>query len=173
MLRGMNTSAPRASRLLPAQRRPGIDERAWKLLEPCLPGRQGGWGGIAHDNRAFIDAVFWVFRTGASWRDLPPDYGDWKNTHRRFCRWRDKGLWEPLLEVLVNDPDHAWLITGANSAKAPPHDAQARKDHRHQAMRRAQEEQADRYAWPWLRLVCRSEGLLQKLPARIQEAGIS
>ena len=27
-------------------------------------------------------------RTGAPWRDLPPDYGDWKNTHRRFCRWR-------------------------------------------------------------------------------------
>ena len=24
-------------------------------------------------------------------RDLPPGYGDWKNTHRRFCRWRDKG----------------------------------------------------------------------------------
>ncbi|MFL9610525.1 hypothetical protein ACKF11_10630 [Methylobacillus sp. Pita2] len=24
------------------------------------------------------------------WRDLPPAYGDWKNTHRRFCRWCDR-----------------------------------------------------------------------------------
>ena len=42
-------------------------------------------------------AVFWILRTGAPWRDLPPDYGDWKNTHRRFCRWRDKGIGEKLL----------------------------------------------------------------------------
>ena len=33
----------------------------------------------AHDNRRFVDAVCWVLRTGAPWRDLPPDYGDWKN----------------------------------------------------------------------------------------------
>ncbi len=36
--------------------------------------------------------------TGFPWRDLPPDYGDWKNTHRRFSRWRDRGVWEALLE---------------------------------------------------------------------------
>ncbi|MBL1264159.1 transposase [Methylomicrobium sp. RS1] len=35
---------------------------------------------------------FWILRAGAPWRDLPPDYGDWKNTHRRFCRWRDCGV---------------------------------------------------------------------------------
>ena len=48
-------------------------------------------GGIAKDNRLFINAVFWILRTDSPWRDLPPDYGDWNNTHRRFCRWRDAG----------------------------------------------------------------------------------
>ena len=42
----------------------------------------------------FINAIFWVSRTGAPWRDLPPDLGHWSNTHRRFIRWRDKGIWE-------------------------------------------------------------------------------
>lgn len=44
--------------------------------------------------RLFINAnvVFWIFRIGAPWRDLPPDHSDWKNTHRRFCRWKDKGI---------------------------------------------------------------------------------
>ncbi len=76
-----------------AHRRHDISDRVWLLLEPHLPGRAGSWGGVAQDNRRFINAIFWILRTGAPWRDVPPDYGDWKNTHRRFCRWRDKGLW--------------------------------------------------------------------------------
>ncbi len=46
--------------------------------------RSGSWGGQARDNRQFINAVFWILRTWAPWRDLPPDYGCWSNTHRRF-----------------------------------------------------------------------------------------
>jgi transposase len=75
-----------------AHHRHDISDHVWGLLEPWLPGRKGSWGGVAHDNRRFINAVFWILRTGAPWRDLPPAYGDWKNTHRRFCRWRDKSL---------------------------------------------------------------------------------
>ena len=73
-----------------------------------------------------INAVFWILRTGAPWRDLPPDYGDWKNTHRRFCRWRDKGIWESLLEQLVVDPDFEWLMIDASHIKVHPHAAGAR-----------------------------------------------
>lgn len=92
-----------------AQHRHDISDHVWSLLEPHLPGKAGSWGGVAQDNRRFINAVFWILRTGAPWRDLPPDYGDWKNTHRRFCRWRDKGIWEGLLERLVDEPDYEWL----------------------------------------------------------------
>ena len=56
------------------------------------------------DNRTFIDAVFWVLITGSPWRDLPPDYGHWSNVHRRFIRWRDKGVWEKLMEILILTP---------------------------------------------------------------------
>ena len=82
-----------------AHRRHDISNHVWNLLEPHLPGREGVWGGRAKDNRQFINAVFWILRTGAPWRDLPPDYGGWSNTHRRFIRWRDKGIWEKLLEI--------------------------------------------------------------------------
>ena len=63
-----------------------ISEETWELLENHLPGRKGTWGGNARDNRQFINAVFWILRTGAPWRDLPPDYGDWKNTHCHTSR---------------------------------------------------------------------------------------
>lgn len=42
------------------------------LLEPHLPGRKGLWGGLARDNCQFINVVFWILRTGTSWRDFPP-----------------------------------------------------------------------------------------------------
>ena len=34
---------------------------------------------------------FGYFRTGAPWRDLPPDYGKWGTVHQRFRRWRGQG----------------------------------------------------------------------------------
>ncbi len=89
-----------------AHRRHDISDRVWLLLEPHLLGRAGRWGGVAQDNRRFINAVFWILRTGALWRDWPPDYGDWKNTHRRFCRWRDKGLWGALPHPANHRADH-------------------------------------------------------------------
>ena len=62
-----------------ALNRHDITDRMWNLIKDHLPGRKGLWGGIAHDNRRFINAIFWILRTGAPWRDLPGEYGDWKN----------------------------------------------------------------------------------------------
>lgn len=149
----------------PAYHRHDIDDRTWSLLEPHLPGREGLWGGRAKDNRLFINAVFWILRTGAPWRDLPPDYGDWKNTHRRFCRWRDKGIWEKLLEKLVIEPDYEWLMIDASHIKVHPHAAGAQGGN--QAMSRTKGGSTPNYIWPWMRMVCRSESLLRKVPLRI------
>ncbi|WP_342267405.1 transposase [Candidatus Tisiphia endosymbiont of Empis tessellata] len=68
-----------------AHRRHDINDELWNKIQRHLPGREGCWGGVAKDNRTFVNAVMWIFRTGAPWRDLPPDYGNWKNVHRRFC----------------------------------------------------------------------------------------
>ena len=84
-----------------SQHRHDISDKAWAILEPMLPGQRGQWGGIAEDNRRFINGVFWILRTGAPWRDLPPDYGKWGSVHQRFRRWRDKGIWEKILEALI------------------------------------------------------------------------
>jgi len=46
-------------------RRHDISDRVWNLVEPRLPGRAVSWGGVAQDNRQFIKAIFWIFRTWA------------------------------------------------------------------------------------------------------------
>jgi len=148
-----------------AHRRHDISDETWGLLERHLPGREGTWGGIAKDNRLFINAVFWILRTGAPWRDLPPDYGDWKNTHRRFCRWRDKGIWERLLEQLINDPDYEWLRIDASHIKVHPHAAGAKGGN--QEMSRTKGGSTRNCIWPWMRMVIRSESILQQAPELI------
>ena len=142
-----------------SHRRHDISDRVWARLEPHLPGRKGSWGG-GKDNRQFINAVFWILRTGAPWRDLPPDYGGWSNTHRRFIRWRNQGVWAPLLENLVDEPDHEWLMIDASHCKVHPHAAGAREGN--QAMNRTKGGSTLKSISPWMP----KEGLSESLSRR-------
>ena len=127
--------------------------------------RRGQWGGIAQDNRRFINGVFWILRTGAPWRDLPPCYGKWGTVYQRFRRWRDKGLWEKLLEILVDEPDFEWLMIDASHCKVHPHAAGARAGN--QDMSRTKGGSIPRFTLPWMQMVCRSEYLSQRVPELI------
>ena len=104
-----------------AHRRHDVSDRVWSYLEPHLPGRPGGWGRVAKDNRKFVNAVFWIFRTGAPWRDLPPDYGHWSQVHRRFLRWRDQDIWLKLLKLLKKHSDDTSFMMDASHCKVHPH----------------------------------------------------
>ena len=46
-----------------------------------LPGKASDSGVTAADNRQFIEAVLWIARAGAPWRDLPPELGSWHTTY--------------------------------------------------------------------------------------------
>ena len=109
-----------------AQRRHDISDVAWALLKPHLPGQGGQWGGVAKDNHLFINAVFWILRTGAPWRDLSPDYGKWGTVRQLFIRWRDKRILGKVFEKLIDEPDFEWLMIDVSHWKVHPHAAGAR-----------------------------------------------
>jgi len=142
-----------------------ITEEVWTALSPHLPGQRGQWGGIAKDNRTFINAVFWVLRTGAPWRDLPPDYGKWGTVHQRFRRWRDSGIWEKLLELLIDNEDFVWLMIDASHCKVHPDASGAIGGNQDMGLTKGGLTQ--KYIWPWMRLVVRSECLSLRVPSRI------
>jgi len=107
-------------------RRHDISDESWKIIEPHLPGQAGQWGGIAKDNRTFINAVLWILRTGAPWRDLPQDYGKWGTVWKRYVRWCEAGVWERLRENLIKTPDFQWLIIDGSYIKVHPHGSGAK-----------------------------------------------
>ena len=76
-----------------------IDDALWFKLKPLLPERKKG-GRPAKDDRLFIEAVCWIIRTGAPWRDMPPDYGSWKTVYNRYNRWCKSGEFDRILLIL-------------------------------------------------------------------------
>jgi transposase len=137
-----------------AYERHDISDHTWELLEPLLIGRRGMHGGVGYDNRQFINAVFWIMRTGAPWRDLPPSYGDWKNTHRRFSRWRNKGIWGKILAALIIEPDYEWLMIDASHIKIHPHAAGAVGGNQDIGLTKGGA--IRRSISPWTQMACRS-----------------
>jgi transposase len=109
------------------QRRHAITDEQWALIEHLLPGQGIEPGRVAEDNRLFIDAVFWIAKTGAPWRDLPERFGCWNSVYRRFSRWCHTGVWERVLRSLTGEPDLEELILDSTIVRAHAHAAGASK----------------------------------------------
>jgi transposase len=77
-----------------------LSEEHWQAVAPVLPGKAGDPGCSGRDNRLFLEAVFWVIRTGSPWRSLPPQFGKWYTAYTRYHRWDRKGVWENVIAAL-------------------------------------------------------------------------
>ena len=58
-----------------------LSDAMWVRVEHMLPGKATDPGGTAADNRLFLEAVLWRFRTGSPWRDLPERFGNWNSVY--------------------------------------------------------------------------------------------
>lgn len=53
------------------------------------------------DLRIVLNALFYMIRTSCPWRLLPKDFPPFTTIQNRFYAWRDSGLWEQVVSVLV------------------------------------------------------------------------
>lgn len=88
-----------------------------------LSGKAGDPEVTAADNRLFSKAVYWIAKTGAPWRDLPPRFGPWNSVFQRFNRWSKKGVWQKVAEALADAPDLEWLMIDSTVVRAHQHAA--------------------------------------------------
>ena len=77
---------------------------------------------------------------------------------KRFRRWVEQGVWETILERIIDDPDYEWLMIDASHAKVHPHETEAVGGN--QDMERTKGDSTQRYIWPRMHMESRSEYLL-------------
>jgi putative transposase len=104
-----------------------LTDEQWALIEALVPGKDGDPGVTGADNRLFVDAVFWVVRSGAPWRFLPAEFGNWNSVYQRFGRWSKAGVWHDLFKALVRDPDFTYRIIDSTIVRAHQHAAGAKR----------------------------------------------
>ena len=78
-----------------------LSKAEWAIISPLLPSERGRWGRPAQDNRLFLNGMLYVMRVGCPWRDMHERYGKWNSVYVRFRRWAEQGVWDALLETLV------------------------------------------------------------------------
>jgi transposase len=75
----------------------------WNAIEPHLPNKPRGVPRV--DDRRVLNGIFWVLRSGAPWGDLPERYGPRTTVYNRFNRWRKAGVWDRLMDTIVEAHD--------------------------------------------------------------------
>ena len=83
-----------------------LTDEQWSLVSPLLPAcpkRRDGRGRPWRCNRAVLNGILWILRTGAPWHDLPDRYPSYQTCHRRFQRWSSDGTLERILRTLAHD----------------------------------------------------------------------
>jgi len=99
----------------------------WERIQDLLPGRRETVGVTAKDNRLFVEAVLYRYRTGIPWRDLPEQFEDWKLVYNRYNRWSKTGIWEGVFKQLSRDPDNEYAMIDGTIVRAHQHSAGAKK----------------------------------------------
>ncbi len=99
----------------------GLRDDQWERIALMLPGREDTVGVTAKDNRLFVDAVLYRYRSGIPWSDLPARFGAWRNVHRRHRRWCESGVWERIFAYLSQDADNEYQMIDATIVRVHQH----------------------------------------------------
>lgn len=81
-----------------------ISKNGWITLKPHLPysksnSYRGGRPPV--DLKEIINGIFYVLKTGCSWRSLPNDFPNYNTVYGYDSRWGKDGIWEFI---------HNWLV---------------------------------------------------------------
>ena len=78
-----------------ARRLTWLSDAEWAKIEPLLP--QGRSGAHRVDDRRVISGIVHMLKSGARWRDCPPEYGPYTTIYNRS---RQAAITKELIEII-------------------------------------------------------------------------
>ncbi len=105
-----------------------LTDEQWERIAPLLPSHSGKRGRpYKADHRVTVEAILWIARTGAPWRDLPAEFGKWITVYQRFRRWAQRGVFQRVLDEIEPELDLAVTMVDGTFVKVHQHATGARK----------------------------------------------
>ena len=99
-----------------------INDELWSIIQDILDelDPSARTGRPRTSQRAALNGIIYVMRSGCQWNQLPRRFGDDSSVHRTMQRWIAKGVLERLWAVLLNNceelGDVDWLWQSADGA---------------------------------------------------------
>ena len=97
-----------------------LTDDEWELICDVFP-PPARTGRPPRDRRPIVDAILWILRTGAPWRDLPEEFGPWGTVWDLFDKWNGDGTLDTILSRLRSSridagqvDDELWCIDGTS-----------------------------------------------------------
>jgi transposase len=104
-----------------------LTDQEWEKIRDFLKQDPNAYVGNEGECRRFVEAVKWISRSGAQWRLLPAEFGNWNSVYKRFARWCKQGVWERMLAYFADDPDLESGMVDSTIVRAHPCAAGAEK----------------------------------------------
>ena len=78
-----------------------ITDKQWAIIAPHLP-KAKSTGRPSLNQRTVFNAICWVLSSGAKWRYIPKEYGNWNSIYHKFRNWIKEGVFEKILQSLID-----------------------------------------------------------------------
>jgi transposase len=91
-----------------------LSDKQWEHIEPLLPKRQSK-GRPWAENRAVLEGILWVLKTGARWRDLPKQYPSASTCWRRLRQWEEEDVWLRIWRRFLSELDQRGRLDWSES----------------------------------------------------------
>jgi putative transposase len=77
-----------------------LTDKEWAFLEPLIPGGAKLGRPPKYSKREIVNAIFYLIRSGCSWRMIAHDLPPWRICYYYFMIWKRDGVWEDIHERL-------------------------------------------------------------------------
>jgi putative transposase len=77
-----------------------LTDKEWHILKKMIPEPLPGSRPRSTNMREFLNTIFYVIKSGCSWRMVPNDLVTWGTSYDYFRKWCKDGTWEKINTAL-------------------------------------------------------------------------